>query len=62
MIIEIKETVYKGFLFQHVEKKGWKIVLNDDVKILFPTFQDAQCAVNAFYNEAVPQNKGKRIK
>lgn len=62
MIIEVKETVYMGFLLQHVEKKGWQIVLNNDTKILFPTFQDAKCAVNAFYNDAVPQFKGKRIK
>ena len=62
MIIEVKETVYMGFLLQHVEKKGWQIVLNNDTKILFPTFQDAKCAVNTFYNDAVPQFKGKRIK
>ena len=62
MIIEIKETTYKGFMLQHVENKGWQIVLNDDVRILFPTFQDAQCAVEAFYKEAVPKFRGKHRK
>lgn len=62
MIIEVKETTYMGFLLQHVENKGWQIVLNDDVRILFPAFQDAQCAVEAFYKDAVPKFRGKRRK
>lgn len=61
MIVEITETNYKGFHLEHIENKGWQIVLQD-VRILFPTFQDAQCAVDAFYKEAVPKFNGKRRK
>lgn len=61
MIVEIKETDYKGFHLEHIENKGWQIVLHD-VRILFPTFQDAQCAVDAFYREAVPKFRGKKVK
>lgn len=62
MIIEVKEVNYRGFLIRHVKNKGWKIVLRNDVQFIFPTYQDAQCAVNAFYNDAVPKNKGRKIK
>ena len=62
MIIEIKETIFYGFLIQHVENKGWQIVLHEDAKILFPTLQDAQGAVRDFYNDAVPNHKGKKLK
>ena len=62
MIIEIKETTFMGFLLQHVENKGWQIVLNEDVRILFPTFQDAQAAVNVFYKDVVPKHRGKKIR
>jgi len=59
MIIEVKEITFYGFLIQHVEPKGWQIVLNEDTRILFPTLQDAQCAVRDFYNDVVPKHKGK---
>lgn len=62
MIIEIREINYFGFLIQHVENKGWQIVLNEDVRILFPTLQDAQCAVRDFYNDVVPKRRGKKTK
>lgn len=61
MIVEITETDYRGFHFEYVKSKGWQIVLHD-VRILFPTFQDAQCAVDAFYREAVPKFRGKKVK
>ena len=62
MIIEIKEITYYGFFIEHVENKGWQIVLHEDAKILFPTLQDAQRAVRDFYNDAVPKNKGTKLK
>lgn len=62
MIIEINEITFYGFLIQHVDDKGWQIVLNEDTRILFPTLQDAQAAVNAFYKDVVPKHRGKRMK
>lgn len=60
MIIEIKETTYMGFLLQHVENKGWQIVLHDGVRILFPTMQDAQIACRQF-RDTVQANGGNII-
>ena len=62
MIIEVKEINFYGFLIQHVENKGWQIVLDEYNKILFPTLQDAQGAVVEFHNVVVPNRKGKKIK
>ena len=62
MVIEVKEITFYGFLIQHVENKGWQIVLHEDTKILFPTLQDAQGAVVEFFNVVVPKRKGKKIK
>ncbi len=62
MIIEVKETTFMGFLLQHVENKGWQIVLNDDVRILSHTFQDAQGAVMEFYKDVAPKRIGKKAK
>ena len=62
MIIEVKEITFHGFLIQHAENKGWQIVLNEDVRILFSTFQDAQAAVNDFYKDIVPKHRGKKVK
>ena len=62
MIFEVKEINYFGFLIQHVDGKGWQIVLNEDTHILFPTLQDAQCAVGDFYNIIIPKHKGKKLK
>lgn len=61
MIIEVKETTYKSFKFEHVENRGWKIVLGDDA-YLFPNFVAAQSAVDEFYREVIPKNQGKRMK
>ena len=61
MIIEVKEITFYGFLIQHVDNKGWQIVLHEDSKILFPTLQDAQGAVRDFYNDVVPKHRGKKI-
>jgi len=61
MIIEVKETTYKGFDIRLVENKGWKIVLGDEA-YLFPHFQAAQSAVDEFYREVIPKHKGKRMK
>lgn len=60
MIIEVKETTYMGFLLQHVENKGWQIVLHDGVRILFPTMQDAQRACRQF-RDIANENRGKVI-
>ena len=60
MIIEVKETTYMGFLLQHVENKGWQIVLHDGVRLLFPTMQDAQRACRQF-RDIVKENRGKVV-
>lgn len=60
MIIEIKETTFMGFLLQHVENKGWQIVLHDGVRLLFPTMQDAQMACKQF-RDIVKENRGKVV-
>lgn len=62
MIIEVKEITFYGFMIQHVENKGWQIVLHEDTKILFPTLQDAQGAVRDFYNDVILKHKGKKLK
>ena len=62
MVIEVKEVNYRGFLIRHVKNKGWKIVMKNDVQFIFPTYQDAQCAVDDFHSVAVPKNKGRKIK
>lgn len=36
MIVEVKETTYKGFKIELVENKGWKIILGDEA-YLSPT-------------------------
>lgn len=61
MIIEVRETTYKGFKIEVVEDKGWKIVLGDEA-YLFPHFQAAQSAVDEFYRDVIPKNHGKRMK
>lgn len=61
MIIEVKETTYKGFKIEHVESGGWKITLGDEA-YLFPHFQAAQSAVDEFYRDVIPKNQGKRMK
>lgn len=60
MIIEIKETTFMGFLLQHVENKGWQIVLHDGVRLLFPTMQDAKFACKQF-RDIVKENRGKVV-
>lgn len=59
MIIEVKEINYNGFHIQH-EERGWKIVLKDEY--LFPTLQDAQCAVDEFLGDVVKKHRGKKMK
>lgn len=59
MIIEIKEYPYKGFVLKHVDKKGWKIVL-EDVEILFPHAQAAEMAIDEFYREVIKKHQGKK--
>lgn len=61
MIVEVKESTYKGFKMELVESKGWKIVLGDDA-YLFPNFQEAQSAVDEFYRDIIPKYHGKRMK
>ena len=61
MIIEVNEITHRGFRLEHVDRKGWKIVL-DGVEILFPHLQAAQAAIEAFYRDVVPAQKGERIK
>lgn len=60
MIIEVKETTFMGFLLQHVENKGWQIVMHDGVRLLFPTMQDAQRACRQF-RDVVTENRGKVV-
>lgn len=61
MIIEVKETTYRGFKVEHVENSGWKIVLGDE-SYLFPHYVAAQSAVDEFYREVIPKNHGKKMK
>jgi hypothetical protein len=61
MIIEVKEYPYRGFVLKHVEKKGWKIVL-DGVEILFPHAQAAEMAIDEFYFDVIKQHKGEKLK
>lgn len=61
MIIEVKETIYKGFKIELVENKGWKIDLGDEA-YLFPHFQAAQSAVDEFYCDVILKHNGKRMK
>lgn len=61
MIVEVKETTYKGFKIELVESKGRKIVLGNDA-YLFPNFEEARVAVDAFYREVIPKYHGKRMK
>lgn len=61
MIVEVKETTYKGFKIELVENKGWKIILGDDA-YLFPNFEEARVAVDVFYRDVIPKNHGKRMK
>lgn len=60
MIIEVKETTYRGFKLEHVKNKGWKIVLGEE-EYLFPYFQEAQSAVDEFYRVVIPKHNGKRM-
>ena len=61
MIVEVKETTYKGFKLELVKGNGWKIILGDEA-YLFPTFQDAQSAVDDFFRDVIPKNQGKKMK
>ena len=61
MIIEVTETTYRGFKFELVKDKGWKIVLGDEA-YLFPNFQAAQSAIDDFYRDVIPKNQGKKMK
>lgn len=65
MIIEIRETVYKGFRINHAEAEGWEIILEGE-RIWFPHLTAAQGAVDVFYNEVIGRftdgKNGKRRK
>lgn len=61
MIIDITETIYKGFMIELVKDNGWKIVLNGE-EIMFRYFQDAQTAIDDFYREILPRHNGKPLK
>lgn len=57
----ITEQTYRGIEMKLVENKGWKIILGDE-EYLFPTFQDAQFAVDGIHKELakirkIPSNK-----
>lgn len=55
MVIEIRETVYKGFRINHAEEDGWEIIL-DGEKVWFPHLTAAQSAVDEFYGQVVPKH------
>ena len=64
MIIEVKETVYKGILVEHVENKGWKCNLGG-IEYLFPHYTAAQTAIDEIFRDIKPivtKNKGQKIK
>ena len=63
MIIEVKETNYKGILIEKAEDKGWKCNLGGQV-YQFPTFVDAQATVDEIFQNIKPiivKNKGRKI-
>lgn len=64
MIIDVKETIYQGIILQRVEDQGWRCQLGED-EYLFPTFVDAQSAINEIFrdvNTIIYKHKGKKFK
>ena len=64
MIIEIKETNYKGILIEQAEDFGWKCNLGGQ-EYLFPNYVAAQSAINEIFRDIKPiidKNKGKKLK
>lgn len=64
MIIEIKETNYKGILIERVDDQGWKCNLGGQ-EYLFPNFVAAQTAINEIFRDIKPiiaKNGGKKFK
>ena len=60
MIIEVRETIYKGFQINHADGDGWEIILNSE-KIWFPYLTAAQGAVDEFLVAVVPKHNGNVI-
>ena len=64
MIIEVKESVYKGILLEHVKDKGWKCNLGG-TEYLFPNYVAAQAAIDEIFADIKPivtKRKGEKIK
>lgn len=64
MIIEIKETNYKGILLEYVEDQGWKCNLGGQ-EYIFPNYVAAQKAINEIFQDIKPvidKNGGKKFK
>ena len=64
MIIEVKETIFQGIILQRVDNQGWRCQLGK-YEYLFPTFVDAQAAINEIFRDIEPivtKHKGKKYK
>ena len=64
MIIEVKESNYKGILVELVDGQGWKCNLGGQ-EYLFPNFVAAQTAINEIFQDIKPiidKNGGKKFK
>lgn len=51
----ITETVYRGIMCKHVERKGWKIVLGE-AEYIFPHYTAATKAIDTFHAECVSRH------
>lgn len=61
MIVEVTETVYRGFLCQYVKDKGWKIVLEYE-EYLFPTYVDAKSAIDHMHDDIIHKYNGTKLR
>lgn len=61
MIVEVTETVYRGFLCQCVQNTGWKIVLEYE-EYIFPTFVDAKFAIDRMHEDIIHKYGGKKYR
>ena len=62
MIIEVKETNYKGILVQRIDDRGWMCNLGGQ-EYLFPTYVAAQSAIDEIFRAVKPiinKNRGKK--
>lgn len=64
MIIEVKETNYKGILIEKLDCQGWKCNLGGQ-EYQFPTYVDATATIDEIFRDIKPvitKNTGKKYK